>query len=184
MRDRFDGFTAEKRKRFIATLGVTGCFTDAARVAGVSRETARRWRAKDAGFARECESAVHMASAHIETLAWERAVTGIEEPVWHYGKLVGTRIKRSDSIFRLLLMASNRKKYGRMGAMRRKQLEKWERERIERTVRAEMAERETKWTFDDAIALLQKRLIAFQEVEQSGGGLTDEQWDQQAPAAE
>ncbi len=30
----------------------------------------------------------------------------------HYGKQVGTRIKRSDGIFRMLLTASNREKYG------------------------------------------------------------------------
>lgn len=109
---RADGFTAKKRRRCIKTLAKTGCITDAARVAGVSRKTVNDWRAKDPDFNRLCAAAIEKAGSHIETLAWERGVTGIEEPVIHYGKQVGTRIKRSDSIFRLLLTASNREKYG------------------------------------------------------------------------
>ncbi len=65
-------------------------------------------------------------------------MTGIEEPVIHYGKLVGTRIRRSDAIFRMLLMASNRKKYGRMGAVKRKEIEKELRARIKAELRAEI----------------------------------------------
>ncbi len=134
-RARGDGFTPKKRRRFIAALAETGCVSDAARVAGISTTSVDRWRGRDAVFAAACETALHMASAHIETLAWERAVIGIEEPVWHYGKRVGTRLKRSDAIFRLLLIGSNRKKYGRMGAVGRKALAKAERKRIEREVR-------------------------------------------------
>jgi hypothetical protein len=58
-------------------------------------EHRRRWRRKDAAFAKECDAAIEMAGSHVEVLAWERGVTGIEEPIWHYSKLVGTRIKRS-----------------------------------------------------------------------------------------
>ena len=132
---RFDGFSARKRRRFVATLARTGCWSDAARVAGISRNTAMRWRNKDARFAALCAAAIDKAAGHIETLAWERAVIGIEEPVIHYGKVVGTRIKRSDSIFRMLLMASNKEKYGRMGAVDRKAIERELRAEVEREVR-------------------------------------------------
>ena len=138
MRYRRDGFTGPKRRRFLKTLAKTGCIADAARVAGISTTTVDRWRAKKPHFARACDNAIDMASSHIETLAWERAVTGIEEPVMHHGKLVGTRVKRSDSIFRMLLMASNRKKYGRMGAVNRKEIEKELRPRIEAELRAKI----------------------------------------------
>ena len=120
MRYRRDGFTAAKRRKFLKTLARTGCISDAATVARISTTTVDRWRNKDARFAALCDAAIDKAGGHIETLAWERAVTGIEEPVMHHGKLVGTRVKRSNSIFRMLLMASNRKKYGRMGAVNRK----------------------------------------------------------------
>lgn len=53
---------AKKRRKFIGTLSKTGCFSDAAQVAGISRETARRWRNKDARFASPCAAAVDKAS--------------------------------------------------------------------------------------------------------------------------
>lgn len=138
-RRRHDGFTAERRRTFLRILARTGCVADGARMAGISTTTADRWRRRDAVFAKACETALHMASSHIETLAWERAVTGIEEPVWHYGKRVGTRLKRSDAIFRLLLIASNKKKFGRQGAAGGEALTAKVRQRIEAEVRAEIA---------------------------------------------
>lgn len=121
MRARHDGFTPEKRKRFFAVLGTTGCVSDAARAARISTTTVDRWRRKDARFARLFETAIDKAAAQIELLAWERGVTGIEEPVYHYGKFSHMRVKRSDAIFRMILMASDKEKYGRMGAVARQQ---------------------------------------------------------------
>ena len=156
---RFDGFSARKRRRFVATLARTGCWSDAARVAGISRNTAMRWRNKDARFAALCAAAIDKAAGHIETLAWERAVIGIEEPVIHYGKVVGTRIKRSDSIFRMLLMASNKEKYGRMGAVDRKAIERELRAEVEREVRERLLPRVA--SDAEVSAALTKGLRAF-----------------------
>lgn len=164
---RHDGFTAEKRKRCLKVLAETGCISDAARVAGVSRNTVDRWRRKDAGFSKLCEAAIDMASSHIETLAWERAVTGIKEPIWHCGKLVGTRIKRSDAIFRMLLIGSNKKKYGRMGGVGRKQLARAEKKRIEHEVREEWRAKNV-MSFDQAIDKLEQALAAFGERSDAG----------------
>ena len=159
MRYRRDGFTASKRRKFLKTLAKTGCISDAAKVARISTTTVDRWRNKDARFAALCDAAIDKAGGHIETLAWERAVTGIEETVIHYGKVVGTRIRRSDSIFRMLLMASNRKKYGRMGAVRRKEIEREVRRRIEEEVRAELRPRVA--SNEEVEQALAKRLAAF-----------------------
>ena len=117
MRYRHDGFTPRKRRRFFATLAKTGCISDAAKAARVSTTTVDRWRRKDERFNRLCETALDKASSKIELLAWERGVTGIEEPVYAYGKFSHMRVKRSDAIFRMLLIASNPEKYGRMGAV-------------------------------------------------------------------
>lgn len=115
MRYRHDGFTAPKRRKFLATVARTGCIRDGCRVAKVSNTTVSRWRDKDARFAGLLRAALARASDGIELLAWERGVTGIEEPVWSYGKLVGTRLRRSDAIFRMLMIAADPDKYGRMG---------------------------------------------------------------------
>ncbi len=78
-RERADGFTAAKRRKCIKTLAKTGCVSDAARVSGVSRKTINDWRAKDPDFDRQCRVAIDKAGGHMETLAWERGVTGIED---------------------------------------------------------------------------------------------------------
>jgi len=143
LRLRHDGFTPARQKQFIETLGQTGCVRDACRVAGVSTTTAYRARSRlGAGFARQWEAALAMASSSLEVLAWERAVLGIEEPVVSAGKLVCTRMKRSDSIFRLLLQASNTEKFGRIGRsgeteiqMKKRLLAEITEEELERRVR-------------------------------------------------
>lgn len=131
VRARFDGFTPPKRRRFIAALRKTGCISDAARVAGISRNTANRWRGKDAQFARLCAAAIDEASSPLAAIASERGVIGTEEPIYYHGKVIGTRVKRSDAIFRMLLMGSNPAKYGRMGAVNRRQIEREVRAKIE-----------------------------------------------------
>ena len=143
LRLRHDGFTPARQKQFIETLGQTGCVRDACRVAGVSTTTAYRARGRLGGvFARQWEAALAMASSSLEVLAWERAVIGIEEPVVSAGKLVCTRMKRSDSIFRLLLQASNTEKFGRIGRsgeteiqMKKRLLAEITKEEMERRVR-------------------------------------------------
>ena len=177
MRYRFDGFTAEKRKRFLKALGKSGCVSDAARVAGISRNTANRWRRKEADFGRQCEAAIDMAASELEPIAWERAVTGIEEPVWYYGKQVGTRLKRSDSLLRLLLIASNKKKYGRMGAVASKQAEREMRERIEREVWAEFKAKyrvasnaEVREALNKALAAYRMRQVEARRIAGEGSG--------------
>ena len=161
MRQRHDGFTATKRRKFLKALGKMGCIRDAAKVAAISTTSVDRWRAKDKSFDRQCIAALDMAASRIEPLAWERAVTGIEEPVIHYGKVVGTRIKRSDAIFRMLLMASNPKKYGRMGAVKQKAIEREVRARVEAEVRAEVRPRLA--SDEEVEQALVKRLAAFSQ---------------------
>jgi len=117
MRARHDGFTAKKRRRFFATLARTGCISDAAKSARISTTTVDRWRRKEERFAKLCAMALEWASTKIELLAWERGVTGIEEPVYACGKFSHMRIKRSDSIFRMIMIASDPAKYARMGAV-------------------------------------------------------------------
>ena len=115
MRSRHDGFTAPKRRKFLVTVARTGCIRDGCRVAKISATTVSRWREKEPRFASLLAAALAKASEGIELLAWERGVTGIEEPVWSHGKKVGTRVRRSDAIFRMLMIAADPDKYGRPG---------------------------------------------------------------------
>ncbi len=155
-RQRHDAFTGAKKQLYLKALAKTGCILDACRVTGISSSTVYNHQASDPDFARHCGLAIDMAATPIELTAYERATVGHEEPVIRGGKIVGTRIRRSDYMLRILLQGSDPKKYGPRPGFTRKRLLKFERKQIEREVRAEMAE--PKMSFDDAIASLDEKL--------------------------
>lgn len=138
-RPRHDAFTPARRIPFLKHLAKTGCILDACRHVGVSSRTVYRLQESDPEFGRHCDLAIAMARTPVELAAWERGVVGIEEDYVRGGQ-VYTRIKRSDSILRLLLQGANPKKYGARPGFTRKRLLKFERKRIERELRAGMAE--------------------------------------------
>lgn len=103
LRFRFDGWTAARQRNFLAALGETGCIRDACRRVGMSKTSAYRLRRRSDEFAEEWDAALDRAATVLEQVAYERAVIGLEEPVYHYGKLVGMRRRYSDSLLRLLI---------------------------------------------------------------------------------
>jgi hypothetical protein len=160
-RRRHDAFTGAKKQLYLKALARHGCILDACRVTGISSSTVYNHQASDPDFERHCRLALDMAATPIELTAYERATVGHEEPILRGGKVVGTRIRRSDYMLRILLQGSNPKKYGPRPGFSRKRLLKFERKQIEREVRAEMAE--PKVSFDDAVRMLEKKLDHFGE---------------------
>jgi hypothetical protein len=97
---RRDGWSPERKLRFLDRLAACGNVRTACAAVGMSRETAYVLRRRDALFARGWATALVLArEASIEVLA-DKAIEGIEEEVWYRGELVGTR-RRFDA--RLLL---------------------------------------------------------------------------------
>jgi hypothetical protein len=116
-RQRHDGFTPKKQRKFFKALGKTGCISDACRACGISRNTVRRHRDKWPEFEARVQAALAMASTELEAIAWQRAVEGAPEVVIRDGKVAWIKIKPSDAILRLLLQGANPRKYGRTGAL-------------------------------------------------------------------
>ena len=153
-------------------LAGVGGFTDAARKTGVSARTVYRHQDNDGEFARHVALAIQMAAGPVELIAWERAVSGVEEQ-FACGGQVCTRRRYSESLLRLFLQATNPKKYGPRPGFTRKRLLAFERKRIERDIRAEMAAREK--PFDQVIAQLMRRINAVrreQDEERLAAGWT------------
>lgn len=139
---RHDAFDGDRKRKFLDALGKGGCLRDAARKVGVSHQTVYNHQARDPQFAKQCELALSMASTDVELHAWERGVVGVEEPIVYRGEIIGTRLKRSDAVLKLLLQATKPRKYGPNPGFTRKRLHKFERKRIEQEVRAEMKVKE------------------------------------------
>jgi hypothetical protein len=94
------GWTPERMTRFLDHLAHKGNVRAACWRVGLSREAAYRLRRRDPLLARGWAAAMVKAhDAGVEVLA-DRAIDGVEEPIYHRGELVGTR-RRYDS--RLLL---------------------------------------------------------------------------------
>lgn len=138
-RQRHDAFTAAKKTRFLSFLVKEGCIVAAARRTGISARTVYRHQESDAQFARWCGLALGMAGTPLELTAWQRAVEGVEEP-FACGGQVHYRRRYSESLLRLLLQASNPKKYGPRPGFSRKRLMKHEKKRMAREIRAELEE--------------------------------------------
>lgn len=143
LRARANGFTPERQRKFIKTLRKTGCVRDGCRVARISSQTAYRTRQRLPEFRKAWDTALRIAGSDIELLAWERAVDGVAVTTMRGGEIVSVTKKPSDAIFRMILMASNKKKYSRMnpGGETRTQ--------IEARVRRETTDaliRDRKWT--------------------------------------
>lgn len=138
-RERHDAFNGEKKRIFLHALARTGCILDAAKLAKVASRTVYNHYESDREFAHHYHLALKMAATDIELMAFERGVIGIEEDIVRDGKVVGTRIKRSDSVLRLLLQGANRKKYGPRPGFSRKKVSSRDRKQIERELRAKQA---------------------------------------------
>jgi hypothetical protein len=157
---RHDAFTGARKNMYLKALTKTGCILDACRLTGVPARTVYNHQGTDPDFARNCRLAIELASAPIELTAYERAVIGVEEDVIRGGKVVATRMKRSDYMLRVLLQGSNPKKYGPRPGFTRKRLVKEERKQIEREVRAEIASG-MRATEEETVKVLAFRLKAF-----------------------
>ena len=103
LRVRSDGWTVARTRVFLATLGRTGCVSDAARIAGVSTTSVNRSRALFPPFDKACAEAIARALRGLEAVAYERAVEGREMVILRNGKEVERRIVPSDSLLGLLL---------------------------------------------------------------------------------
>ena len=159
-RQRHDAFTPRRKNAFLRALQKTGCVADAAREVGVSPRTVYNHQGNDAEFLEQCVLAVSMCEVPLEIAAWKRGVTGVEEQVAVGGRMI-TRIKRSDSILRLLLQGSNPKKYGPRPGFTRKRLLKHERKEIELEVRAKFEARHSPPAMEQVTASIIRKVEAI-----------------------
>ncbi|MEW4447835.1 hypothetical protein [Qipengyuania sp. JC766] len=87
------GWTAARKARFLDRLAQRGNARDACRAVGLSAEAAYRLRRRDPLFARGWAAALLLARENATQVLAERAIDGVEEPVWFRGEEVGTRVR-------------------------------------------------------------------------------------------
>ena len=116
VKPRHDGWTPDKQVAFIEGLADTACVAEAARRVGMSVESAYRLR-RHAGaeaFIKAWDSALDMAAQRLVDSAFERAIHGVPQPVWHKGEQVGERRVYSDRLLTFLLRYHDPNLYGNL----------------------------------------------------------------------
>ncbi|THD35423.1 MAG: hypothetical protein E7773_13405 [Sphingomonas sp.] len=101
--ERFDGFTKQRRRAFLRKLTDTGDVEEACAYVRLSVYQARQLRRDHPSFRAAWDRALEQSVATLEQAAIERALHGVEEPVWHAGKIVGTRRRYSDGLLRTMV---------------------------------------------------------------------------------
>jgi len=114
VRPRHDGWTPEKQQAFIEGLADTGSVTKAALGVFMSPDSAYRLRrrADAAEFDKAWEAALAVATRRLVDVAFERAIDGVENPIFHKGEVVGFRRTVSDRLLMFLLKHQDPMTYG------------------------------------------------------------------------
>jgi hypothetical protein len=102
---RRNSITADKQRRFIATLAATGIVTQAAKSIGVSMEAIYKLRQRPGaeGFRAAWEGALDRGIARLEDCALQRAIEGEERMVVSGGKVLGTERRFNNALLIFLL---------------------------------------------------------------------------------
>ena len=108
LRDRSNGWKPHVQRAFIEALADTGSVVSACRAVNRSTHGAYSLRRQPGAeeFAAAWEAALDFGMKRIEDVAMDRALNGVEMPVYSYGQLVGTRISYNDRL--LMFMLRNR----------------------------------------------------------------------------
>ena len=114
---RHDGWLPDIRVQFLEALSRTGNVGAAAYYVQRSRQSAYDLRRRDPDFARGWQAALVLARDVAEDVLQERAIDGVEEPVYYHGEVVGTR-RRFDSRLLLAHLARLDKAAGEIPARR------------------------------------------------------------------
>jgi hypothetical protein len=104
-RNRHSGWTAERQRKFIEHLALTGSVGEAAGIAGVSSRSAYRLRNKAGAesFARAWDAALSLCATRLAAIAFDRALHGRSERFYRDGELVMERKMPSDYLLTWLL---------------------------------------------------------------------------------
>jgi hypothetical protein len=107
-KDRTNGWKPEVQRAFIEALAETGSVKSAARRVGRAEVGAYLLRRHPEAeeFRKAWDIALDIGMRRIEDVAMDRALHGHEQPVYSYGKLVGTRTVYNDRL--LMFMLRNR----------------------------------------------------------------------------
>jgi len=100
---RVGGWSAARQRLYIETLAETGSVHLAAKAAGLSARSAYALRVRSPAFSAAWDAAQQLAVGRLSALAFDRAIHGRVEQIYHQGELVGERRVPSERLLMWLL---------------------------------------------------------------------------------
>jgi hypothetical protein len=99
------GWTPARQRAFITALAATGSVARAAAAVKMSKAGVYSLRAAEGSedFVRAWNDAVENGVATLKSIAFERAVDGVEEDVWYQGEKRGSRTRHDNRLLATLL---------------------------------------------------------------------------------
>lgn len=115
LRERHDGWTAQKQIAFIEALAETACVEEACRRVGMSDSSAYRLRRRPSGgpFREAWDAALDYAVHRLEQAAIGRALNGVPRPVFYKGEQVGEWREYDERLAMFLLRHRRPARFGR-----------------------------------------------------------------------
>ncbi|UAB77337.1 hypothetical protein INR77_11010 [Erythrobacter sp. SCSIO 43205] len=154
--NRHDGWTDQRQQDFIHALADTGSVASACKAVDMSTNGAyylRRQKGAES-FREAWEKALDIGVQRLEDVAMDRALNGVDEPVYSYGKLIGSRKKVNDRLLMFMLRNRAPERFGKNGSdlkglnaigkmekrrLKKKWRKKWEKEQATAAAKAKAA---------------------------------------------
>lgn len=113
-RKRHAGWTAERQRKFIEHLALSGCVGEACALVGVASSSAYRLRDRAGAdsFARAWDAALQLTPTRLSAIAFDRAINGRVERFYKDGELVMERRMPSDYLLTWLLSRLDPLRFG------------------------------------------------------------------------
>lgn len=105
------GWNADRQRLYIETLAETGSVHLSARAAGLSARSAYALRVRSSAFSAAWDAAQQLAVGRLSALAFDRAIHGRIEQVYHQGELVGEKRVPSERLLMWLLSRLDPKRF-------------------------------------------------------------------------
>ena len=105
------GWSADRQRLYIETLAETGSVHLSAKAAGLSARSAYALRVRSPAFSAAWDAAQQLAVGRLSALAFDRAIHGRIEQVYHQGALVGEKRVPSERLLMWLLSRLDPKRF-------------------------------------------------------------------------
>ena len=105
------GWNAARQRLYIETLAETGSVHLSAKAAGLSARSAYALRVRSPAFSAAWDAAQQLAVGRLSALAFDRAIHGRVEQIYHHGELVGEKRVPSERLLMWLLSRLDPKRF-------------------------------------------------------------------------